>query len=168
MTRADLSASMRRGRATRRGQSGVSLLEVLIGAAVSVPLTLAAAMGLMVATRSSDAAETRQELEIALASASEDLKVIPYLPCGTVDDYRDAYRDWLEPLGDPVSATSGSTTAVVTAVSYWNRAKDGYVEACKGGDDGAQRLEVTVVANGTSATGTLVKRDGNARVGNSG
>lgn len=168
MTRGSLSASVRRRRSEHRGQAGVSLLEVLIGAAVSVPLTLAAAMGLLVATRSSDAAETRQELEVALASASEDLKVVPYLPCGTTDDYQQEYRDWLEPLGEPVAATSGTPTAVVSAIAYWDRAKDAYVSGCKGGDDGAQRLEVTVIARGVSATGTVVKRDGTARVGNSG
>ncbi len=167
MTRGSLSSCVRRRR-NRRGQAGVSLLEVLIGAAVSVPLTLAAAMGLMVATRSSDAAETRQELEVALASATEDLKVVPYLPCGTTEDYQDEYRAWLEPLGEPVAATSGSPTAVVSEVSYWDRAKDAYVTTCKGGDDGAQRLEVTVISRGATATGTVVKRDGTARVGNSG
>ena len=70
----------------RRGQSGVTLIEVLIAMAVMVPLTLSSAMGIMTAVRASDQAEQRQELNVALTNATESIRALPYVPCASTED----------------------------------------------------------------------------------
>lgn len=150
-------------RVHQRGQSGVSLMEVLVGVAVMVPLTLTSAMGLMVAVGASQTARTQQELQIALSTATENLKAMPYLECGSAEKYQDLYRSWVAPIAAKVVDGTQTTLPDITTVSYWEQASGTYQAGCKH-DDGAQRLTVTVRADEQEATGTIVKRDGAASV----
>lgn len=152
-----------RERSNRRGQSGVSLIEVLVGVLVMMPLTLTAAMGLMVTVSASDTAETQQELQIALTTATENIKAMPYLECGSAKQYLELYRTWVPPLAARVVDGVQTTEPEILEVAYWNRAKAAYTDGC-GNDDGAQRLTVTVRSGDSSATGTIVKRDEGASV----
>lgn len=135
--------------------------------AAMVPLTLASVYGLQVSIATSAAAEQRQRLEVTLATVTEDLKSVPYLPCGSAQEYQELYRSWSEPLSAKVRATEVEPKAAISDVTYWNRGKDAYTSSC-GGDDGAQRLTVMVTDGELTADGSLVKRDAAARVGNSG
>jgi hypothetical protein len=150
----------------RRGQSGVTLVEVLVGIAVMVPLTLASVSGLMLAVRTSDATERHQRLEMALSSATEDLKALPYLRCGLADQYDELYEQFLAPLTGELLPSEELPVPQVVEVDYWSRTKDGFLGSCSG-DDGAQRLTVQVSEEGEVLTGTVVTRDPTARVGNS-
>lgn len=147
-----------------RGQGGVSLIEVLVGIVVMVPLTLASVSGLMTAVDASDATERQQRLELALSSATEDLKALPYLACGLPDQYDELYEQWLEPLTSKLLPSEQLPVAEVVAVDYWSRTKDGFLDSCSG-DDGAQRMTVQVEEDGDVLSGTIVTRDPAARVG---
>ena len=151
---------LRRG----RGQGGVSLIEVLVGIVVMIPLTLASISGLMTAVDASDTTERQQRLELALSSATEDLKALPYLACGLPDQYDELYEQWLEPLTSELLPSEQLPVAEVVAVDYWSRTKDGFLDGCSG-DDGAQRLTVQVEEDGDVLSGTIVTRDPAARVG---
>jgi Tfp pilus assembly protein PilV len=153
-------------RRARRGESGASLIEVLIGLGVMMPMTLAAAMGMLTATQASAATEQRQELQIALTTATENLKELPYLPCATGEEYQKAYAAWNEPLAAKVIDGAQTAAPAIDPVEYWSRAKAAYQAKCSQ-DDGAQRLTVTVTNGDRMATGTIVKRNPSARVGNS-
>lgn len=145
----------------------MSLVEVLVGIAVMVPLTLTAMTGMLIAVETSSSTEVRQELEVGLATATEDLKTLPYLQCGSVEEYQKLYQSWSEPLAAAVRAEEQPAPPAITSVEYWNRGKDAYTDSC-GGDDGAQRIVVTVSNGQEQVTGSVVKRDESARVGNSG
>lgn len=144
----------------------MSLIEVLVGMAVMIPLTLASVSGLMVAVNASDASERHQRMELALSSATEDLKALPYLPCGVAAEYDELYEQWLGPLTSELIPSQQLPAAKVVGVGYWSRTKDGFLGSCTG-DDGAQRLTVRVEEDGDVRTGTVVIRDPAARVGNS-
>jgi Tfp pilus assembly protein PilV len=150
-------------RVRQRGQSGVSLMEVLVGIAVMIPLTLSSAMGLMVTVGASQTARTEQELQIALSTATENLKAMPYLECGSPEKYQELYRSWVTPIAAKVVDGAQTTEPKIGSVSYWEQAKGEYRSACTQ-DDGAQRLTVTVQSDDQEATGTIVKRDGAASV----
>lgn len=153
--------------AARRGQAGVSLLEVLVGIAVMVPLTLASVMGLQLEMKTSASTQRRQQLEVALTTATEDLKTLPYLPCGTPADYQKVYGSWSQSLGPQLREEERPPEPTIVSVDYWHHGKQAFTNSCSG-DDGAQRLVVKVAADDIQATGSVVKRDEFARVGNSG
>lgn len=146
-----------------RGQAGVSLIEVLIGIGVMMPMTLAAVTGLLLAVETSAAAEQRQELEVALTEATENVRSMPYLPCATPEEYQKVYTLWSEPLAAKVTDPSAGPT--VTSVSYLHRGKHVYIPECTG-DEAAQRIVVRVSAGDAEVTGSVVKRDPQARAEN--
>lgn len=145
----------------------MSLVEVLVGVAVMMPLTLAAVTGLLLAVETSSATEQRQELEVALSTATEDMKALPYLQCGSAADYQKLYTTWSQPLAAELVGDQPLPEPAIASVHYWNRGKDSYAGSC-GGDDGAQRIAMTVRSGDISVEGSVVKRDPSARVGNSG
>ena len=138
-------------------------MEVLVGVAVMVPLTLTSAMGMMIAVKASETARTQQELQIALSTATENVKAMPYLECGTPEQYQELYRSWVAPIAAKVIDGTQTTDPEIPAVVYWEQSSGGYAASCKD-DDGAQRLTVTVRSSDLEATGTIVKRDGAASV----
>lgn len=132
-----------------------------------VPLSLASLSGLMVQIKASDAAQRRQVLEVVLASATEDLKALPYLECASATQYQQVLDTWAAPITEKVVNADERPTATVSDVSFWRRGKATYTTTC-GSDDGAQRLTVVARDGDLSATATVVKRDETARVGSSG
>lgn len=151
----------RLGRLGRRGQAGVSLLEVLISTLVVVPMTLTAAMGLSVTVGTSDRADSRLRLVASLSTVTENLKAMPYLPCGTPDEYRKVYSAWVPTVAEQSGDSEDAVDPGVMKVDTWHPEKGDFVEQCER-DGGAQRLTVKVT-NGTEVlTGTVVKRNGAA------
>lgn len=138
-------------------------MEVLVGIAVMIPLTLSSAMGLMVTVGASQTARTQQELQIALSTATENLKAMPYLECGSPEKYEELYRSWVTPIAAKVVDGTQTADPEIVSVSYWEQADGTYGTKCTQ-DDGAQRVTVTVRSDDRSATGTIVKRDGAASV----
>lgn len=153
-----------RVRRARRGQSGVSLLEVLIATAVMGPLTLASVIGLQVQITSSASAQQSQELQVALTTATENLKAMPYLRCGTAEEYQKLYASWSEPLEASVRPDQLPPRPEIASVQYWQQGKSAYTPNC-GDDGGAQQLVVVVAQDDEELTGSVVKRDASARKG---
>lgn len=131
---------------------------MLIGVLVMMPLTLAAAMGLMTATSASASARSNQELQIALSTATENVKAMPYVECASTEDYQELYADWVQPLAARVVQGTQTTDPVIERVDHFDRSTGSYGQKCSK-DDAAQRIVVAVQADGHSATGTVVKRD---------
>lgn len=153
-------SSLRR-RAARRGQSGVSLIEVLVATAVMAPLVLGASTGLFTAVTASTNSRDRQQLEAALGSYGDAVKAMPYVACGTPTSYRSAYAAWPQRwVPDPGSGLTSADLSFVT-VEYWNQSSASFTGTC-GSDGGAQRITVTVAKGGESLTGAVVKRDPDA------
>jgi ABC-type phosphate transport system substrate-binding protein len=142
-------------------------MEVLIGVAVMMPMTLAAAMGLMTAVSASANARTAQELQIALTTATENVKAMPYVECADAEQYQKLYSTWVQPLAAKVVDGVQTTEPEVLAVAHWQREKGVYTDSCSE-DDGAQRVEVSVSVGDQSASGTVVKRNDAASVRGSG
>ncbi len=122
------------------------------------PLTLAGTAGLMTGIRASDAAEQRQELEVSLSTATENVKALPYVECGTAEEYQDAYKEWV--AAHPAGIIDGIETAtpLIKQVTYWDEASSAFVESCKV-DGGAQRFVVVAIGIDRNRSGTIVKRD---------
>jgi len=147
-----------RRRQMRHAQRGTSLIEVLIATAIMGPLTLAGITGLMTAINASDAAQTTQSLQVALSSATENVKALPYLECADAEKYQALYKEWT--AARPLGIVKGveSSTPVVQQVTYWDPTTSDYVEKCAQ-DGGAQQFTLAVIADGRTAEGTIVKRD---------
>lgn len=150
-------------RSARRGQAGFSLIEILVGIVVMVPLTLASVSGVVLQTRLSASARQNQSLEVRLTSVTEDLAAVPFLSCAEPEKYQEALRSWNEELGVKVVSKGNEPVAKIDSVEYWDGQRATFSPKCNGAD-AAQRLTVTVIGTGgATATGTVVKRDDAAR-----
>ncbi|HRW40896.1 MAG TPA: hypothetical protein P5193_05045, partial [Microthrixaceae bacterium] len=69
-------------------------MEVLVGIAVMVPLTLASVSGLLLGMKVSSSTQTDQRMETELTAATEDLAATPYLICGTAGEYQQMLEAW--------------------------------------------------------------------------
>lgn len=128
-----------------------------------VPLTLASVSGVLLQIRLSAEARQTQHLEVQLASVTEDLSVIPYLACGDAAKYQELLRSWDDELRVEVVSKRIRPVAKIDAVEYWDGPSAAFIPKCTG-DDGAQRLRITVIgADGAKATGSVVKRDESSR-----
>lgn len=157
----------RRLRGPSRGQSGVSLIEVLVGVAIMVPLTLVSLSGMLVQMRVSANTKETQELEVALGTAAEDVRSVPYLRCATADDYQKAYEQWTGAMPTRVAPANAPTPVVVTTVRYWNERQAAFVPECSG-DDGAQQLFLKASGTERPVRASVVKRNSDARKAESG
>ncbi len=145
--------------AAKRGQSGFSLIEILVGIMVMVPLTLASVSGALLQIHLSARSHQTQALEARLTSVTEDLSAVPFLSCGDAGKYQDLLRSWDDELATKVVSKGVEPVAKIDSVEYWNGPSAAFSPKCDG-RDAAQRLTVTVIGTeGVTATGTVVKRD---------
>lgn len=122
-----------------------------------MPLTLAGAMGMLTAVQASDGAQQRQELEVALSSGTELVRIVDYLPCGSAEQYQEALGAAAPTATDRSLVGAQEATPVVAEVTYWDTASSNYGDRCVD-DAGAQRLTVRVIDAGVTAEATTVKR----------
>ena len=140
-----------------RGQQGATLIEVLIALGVMMPLSLAGAMGMLTAVQASDGAQQRQELEVALSSGTELVRVVDYLPCGTTEQYQAALSASRPAATDRSLVGAQEAAPVVTAIAYWDSSSGTYGDRCVD-DQGAQRFTIAVIDRGVTSEATTVKR----------
>jgi hypothetical protein len=134
---------------------------VLVGTVI-----LALAAGLLTLVKTSNATSQRQQIQLALGSMTESLKVGPYLPCQTlpadeasaVAAYESAYASWPERW----SPSKSGMTARVTGIQYWNSTTEQFEDTCPPPapsgvrDQGTQRLDVEVDWRGREGTAQVV------------
>lgn len=148
------TACVRRSRA--RGQSGATLIEIIVVMAVAIPVILAAAVGLLTTVRLSGATEQQQQAEAQATAFAESVKQIPYVPCAVRADYENSPELWVAPTG---------VTVQIVDVAYWNQTDRDYTSttcASAADDLGAQLVTVRAVTSERSAVLEVVKRDPDA------
>lgn len=147
--------------ASRRGQGGFSLVEVLVAVGMMVPVILSATLGLFTAMASSQLTERTQLLETAIAGYGESLRNLPTYPdCGTPAQWNAAFDGW----ADRWVPDDSRTSVYVSGVKYWDQASATYVDTCTS-DGGAQQLALTATRDGDDLVGYVVRRDPDARPG---
>ena len=135
-----------------RGESGVSLIEVLVVIAVLIPVVLAATLGLLTSARLATNTKVSQELNAAAASFGESLKEVAYVDCAVPGDYDGAAGLW-EPPADSF------ITIQIETVEYWEQSSVDYVSSCPAADQGAQRITFELADLDSDTRLTVVKRD---------
>lgn len=139
----------------RRGQDGVSLIEVLVVIAVLIPVVLAATLGLLTSARLATNTKVSQELNAAAASFGESLKEVAYVDCAVPGGYDGAAGLW-DPPAD------SSITIGIQTVEYWEQSSGDYVSSCPATDEGAQRITFELADLDSDTRLTVVKRDPDA------
>jgi len=147
----------RSGSRASRGQRGAGLLEVLIASALMAPLILAAAVGLMTGMRASANAELTQRIGVELTTATENVKAMAYLPCGSPEEYRSTYDRFVADHPSRIVEDPGTSGARIVEVRYWDEASASYVATCSE-DGGAQRVTVAVAVDGRTSQADIVTR----------
>lgn len=152
---------MQRRRA--RGQSGATLVEVLMMLVVAVPLVLTASLGMFSAVGTSSATRTRQHLEATLTSYGESLRVMPaFAPCATAADVEDDWESWADRWRPEPVGGAGTPSLRVVEVTHWDPTAAAFSPACIPGQDataGAQRIVLEARIGEQTLTATIVKRD---------
>lgn len=97
-----------------RGQSGFSLIEVLIAIAISGVLVGAIAGAMMTLNRVTAGAAKRQKVTAAMTSAAESIKAHDYVNCGHSVDYDDAVDG-----AELNAATLGVDAITISGVDFW-------------------------------------------------
>lgn len=142
----------------------MSLVEVLIGVLVMMPLTLAAASGLLMTVTASDAAEREQRINAQLSTVAENVSSLPYVECATAEVYRKLYETWVPKLADAAGIEPGGADPKITGVEHWNADKGTYVDGCDR-DGGAQRVTFVAIEGDDHGRGSIVKRNTAAGAG---
>jgi len=147
--------SPRAPRRARRGEAGVTLIEVLI-AVVLIGLTVGGIVAATTTLSASSGSTNRLErADVLLTSFSEAVKNLPYVPCAEVADYQAAFDHAEANLSDAdqrLLQVSGDDATVLS------------VDSCPAPpapavDPGEQTIRLEVSASGTTRSGRIVKRD---------
>lgn len=139
-----------------RGQSGFSLVEVLVCILLAGSVVMSIAYGMLTLMRVNKMAFEREQIQLAINNFTERLKVTSYIPCAGAPAGQPSAADYNSLPGLWVPERGGMT-ATVTAVEYWDDAADRFSTTCPSGpDQGTQRLTVEVSWRGRSGTGQVV------------
>lgn len=160
-----------------RGQSGFGLIEVLLAVMLVGTVILSLAAGMLTLVRTSAATSQRQQIQLALGSATENLLVAPYTECqkaptgaAAIASYYDGlYHAWPESW---TPALTGMSQARITKVEFWSTDPDGVAATSDGKfqdtcpsypnpptgtmDQGVQRVTMQIDYKGRSVTAQVV------------
>lgn len=120
-----------------RSESGFSLIEVLLAVLLVGTVILSLAAGMLTLVRTSAATSQRQQIQLALGSATENLLVAPYTECQNaplgataIASYYDGlYHGW---AGSWTPSLTGMSPATITQVEFWNTDPDGNAATADG------------------------------------
>lgn len=141
----------------RTGQAGSSLVEVLVAVVLAGVTVLAIAAGLLTITVAGAGAESRQDLQTALAGYTESLKIVPFDDCADGGASPADYQA-VEAADPAAFEPPGRVTLQVTRVEHWDPEVAEFVDACPSEDSSAQRLSVSATLDERTATAQVVTR----------
>lgn len=150
----------------RRTQTGASLIEVLIAIAVLTAVVVGVSSMSIVAMRSGSQDRQVARANALLSSFSESIKALPYLTCGTPDDYMEDF-DKVDndlslpdaggtPTVDPSVRLRDASDVSLAILDVEDNAPGGFV--CPNGDSGTQRVSLDVTVGDVKLQGVVVKR----------
>ena len=146
------------------GQQGFALVEALVAVVLAGLLIAALSTGMFTMLRIAGVTSQSQRMATALMNSTESLRATTYRPCGASPAPTWARYD-ADHHADPAAwmpAGGSGITVRVSDVDFWSGAGAGgfgnFVPTCPaGGDQGRQRLTVTVSMDGRpDVTGTVV------------
>lgn len=112
--------------------------------------------GLLTTMRTSAGNQQNVAATTALSNVAEQMKALPYTPCATPGQVRDAHA-----AQHPTPRLGGQDVSVaVASVSYWNTSSRTFAATCTpGADSGSQLVRLEVTVGGTTARGSVVLGD---------
>lgn len=139
-----------------RSQAGFSFVENLIVIMLASTVILAIAGGILTLMKVNRVTSQVEQIQVALGNFTEQLVASTYIPCGlpvgvqpTPASYNALPELWVPSRAD--------MTAEVTGVGFWDDSRDTFVDSCPAtGDQGTQRLDVSVTLGDRSGTGQIV------------
>jgi type II secretory pathway pseudopilin PulG len=134
------------------GQSGLTLIEILISVALVSLVVIGLAAAFLTLVRTNDATYRQQQVDHAVTSYAESLKAVQYQPCvpaGDDPDYGDAPDLWAPP---------GDLQVEVVDVEYWDPVGRDYDDDCVG-DAGTQLVTVRAEWRDHDRQAQIVKRN---------
>lgn len=141
---------------SNRGQSGFSLIEVLICIMLAGTIITSLAYGMLTLMGVNKSTSEREQIQLAIGNYTERVLVADYIPCAAAPAIQPTVANYnaLPGLWTP---TLPGMTAKITKVEYWNESTERFVAACPATpDQGAQRLSVEVTWRGRTGTGQIV------------
>lgn len=148
------------------GQSGMTLIEVLLAVLLISTVVVGLISGLLTSMIASSDNQDARRAEAALVSYASSVKRMPYDTSCSIGNgvYSAAYLSWPEP---GKWAIPSSMTATIPAPKFWRKdvssGQPRWSTTCPGGvDPGAQLLTLQITYKGKDYTNTIVKRNPNA------
>lgn len=114
------------------GQSGFTLMEIIVSVMLVSIVVLGIAAGFLGLVRTNRMTQEQQAVDHAVTNFSESLKAAEYQPCGTMPAYNSVAGLWVSDRGVDVE---------VIDVDYWDESTASFVDTCST-DGGSQRLTV--------------------------
>lgn len=137
----------------RRGQAGLTLIEIIISVALVSMVVLGLATGFLTLIRTNSATYRQQQVDHAATNYAESLKAVQYEPCvpaGADPDYGAAPDLW---------TPSDDLQVEVVDVEFWDPGTSDYVDDCTGADAGTQRVTVRAEWRDRERQAQIVKRN---------
>ncbi len=140
----------------RRDEVGFSLIESLVALALLGIAFGGISAGLLTTMRTSADNQQNVAATTALSNVAEQLKSLPYTPCASPAQVRDAHA-----ARHPSPQLGGQDVAVVVAsVSYWSTTTRSFTASCTpASDSGAQLVRLEVTVGSTTARGSVALGD---------
>ena len=150
------SAALSRGARDRRGQTGFSLIEVLLSIAIIAVVVMGVLAGFFTTVTASGGVGRRAGADAVLATMTERVASIPYRSCTSASQLNTDLNSLTQVVG---------YSAVVVKVEYLAAAASGFTSTCTT-DRGAQLVSLKVtpkVVGATPVTGQVVVRNPTVR-----
>ena len=146
-----------RPRPPSRSTGGFSLIEVLVALVARRDGGAGPRRRVAVLVRIDDDTAQRQRVEHGLNNYAEGLRSLDYRDCAAAPDNASTANYAADAAASPLSWTPPAGMDVeITGMRYWDASGRQFVDACAGGDGGAQELTVGASRRGRTATGQIV------------
>ncbi len=140
----------------RRGQDGVTLVEMLVAIAILAILSVSATVGLTTLLTTSSRADLQSRTDAVVNGFGEVLKQIDYVGCATPSQYQQAFTHYEAALAPKERLLQRSDATVdITGLNAGTRCGENV-------DAGVQVINIRATVGSRSRAAQIVKRDPNA------